>query len=1498
MPDGGNQLIAQHRPFSNGRIERQFPGGFTIMEMMEMSGIDMPLAYRIGIVRIFDPATGGLAEIDRAYWHCTWPKPGMQLTLTLEPGKGGGGGKSILGIVLSIAVLAAGAWAGAALAAVPSVISALGATGAKILGGVVTGIIGFAGKLLVSALIPAATLPKPHSIAGSGASQADSPTYSLAGAQNQVLKYSPVPRVLGEFRFTPPFGALPYTEIVGADQYLRLLFCLGYGPLEIDEIKIGDTALEEYDDVETEIRQGYPDDDPITLYTNQVIEAAVSIEVKNDGIKTPAVAAKGVLTLSAAPGNGETATVGQTYTFVTVLTATANQVLIGADESEAAENLVAAITRAAGAGTVYGAPTALNTQVTAEVTGAGEVTATAKTAGTAGNSIATTETLGSGAWGAATLAGGAAAINYDPMDEDENWSTQTTGTNADEFSFDLTFPRGLVKYNSAGGKDEQTARFDVRYRLNGSSDDWTYVSAASHNELTVTANPGDGETITIGGKVYTVQATLTDADGHVQRGADAAETLGNLAAAINLASGSGTKYAASTTRHADVDASAAASVLTVTARHRGNRTGPDGDGVACTETLANGSWANAATVGGTDAVKVTAKETALRLGKRVKTGAPAKYDVQLRRVNVQASFTDTAVQDQAVWTALRTIRWSAPIRLQGLALLALRIRATDQLNGVIQNLSARCRSMAPIRESGGWTEPVVTRNPAWLYALAHRGAHLAEPIADEKLDLDGIEAWAAECDTLAADGEAKYTCDGVIDYAATIDDVARAIAATGRATPGMVDGKISIVRDVPQTVPVQHFTPLNSWGFKATKEFPDLPHAIRIRFKNEELDWEDDELTVYADGYDEDTATIFDTETAGLETRSNQIYRGIRYGMAQLKLRPEKYTLNADAEAVICRRGDLVKVLHDVPRWGSGWARIKSVTLTGDSPESCSGVVLDMGVSMAAGTSYVARFRRADAERADGGSQLVPVITVPGIQTTLAFQDPVEGDDIPEKGDLAMFGPLDQEARDLIVLGIRRGEDLSAELTFVDAAPAVHQADQGTIPAFDPGITSPLPIEFRRPEVPSIEDIRSDETVLSLNPDGSYVAAMVLQVGTSATGNAPTAAVQVQYRPNAGSGRWLMTPAVEIAVGQVTILGVDIGAEYDLRVRAISRAGVVSAWSAPISHTVIGDTTLPPVPENPRVVGDLFRWDYPAPPRDFTGGGFRVLYVTGGSPIRTGAAQLTGGLITTTSIDISSLTNGLYTVMVVAVDRSGNESEEAAFVVVDRGAPEILNAILETDYAADGFTGGTIVNGTVESGPELVADIEATAMWPSDPMAPMWSSNLGDAMWGAFAKEMTFAFTVTVATGDIGSSLKIVTTVERAGWTLVYSADGGATWLPWPGEVVTEATEYDFVLTTAPGGEQGRVSELRAILDVADEEEFLDDIAISSSGTRLALTKAFRSIDHVAATLLFHTGETALGFRFDDYDPDLGPLCYALDGSGTPTDGHGSFRVHGAKQIG
>lgn len=122
----------------------------------------------------------------------------------------------------------------------------------------------------------------------------------------------------------------------------------------------------------------------------------------------PGTRATGVLTFTGNAANNETVTIGtQVYTFKTSLTApsSSDEVLIGADENETIANLVAAINNGDGAGTLYGASTAINLDVTAAEGVGATMDVTAKLSGLSGNSVATTETVANASWGGATLSG-------------------------------------------------------------------------------------------------------------------------------------------------------------------------------------------------------------------------------------------------------------------------------------------------------------------------------------------------------------------------------------------------------------------------------------------------------------------------------------------------------------------------------------------------------------------------------------------------------------------------------------------------------------------------------------------------------------------------------------------------------------------------------------------------------------------------------------------------------------------------------------------------------------------------------------------------------------------------------------------------------------------------------------------------------------------------------------------------------------------------------------
>ncbi len=144
-----------------------------------------------------------------------------------------------------------------------------------------------------------------------------------------------------------------------------------------------------------------------------------------------------------------------------------------------------------------------------------------------------------------------------------------------------------------GGADTDLIDYSAR-----SSSAAVDLTLANQGTFTLTDQPADTETVTVGTRTYTFQNTLTNVDGNVKIGATAAESLANLIAAINSGTGAGTKYATATQPNTEVSAARGASSLqmVVTAK----TSGPTADAYASTTTVTNGSW-GATTLGSTSA---------------------------------------------------------------------------------------------------------------------------------------------------------------------------------------------------------------------------------------------------------------------------------------------------------------------------------------------------------------------------------------------------------------------------------------------------------------------------------------------------------------------------------------------------------------------------------------------------------------------------------------------------------------------------------------------------------------------------------------------------------------------------------------------------------------------------------------------------------------------------------------------------------------------------------
>ncbi len=406
-----------------------------------------------------------------------------------------------------------------------------------------------------------------------------------------------------------------------------------------------------------------------------------------------------------------------------------------------------------------------------------------------------------------------------------------------------------------------------------------------------------------------------------------------------------------------------------------------------------------------------------------------------------------------------------------MAMTAIRVKATDQVNGTLDSVEGTVTSICKDYRYyyGDWTERA-TRNPASLFRYVLQHPANSRAVDDADIDLDALAQWHIYC------RENGFHYDNVVGSQQSLMDVLRDIAAAGRASPQMVNGKWTVVIDNERTEIVQHITPHNSWGFSAERAIPEVPHAFRVQFINMDRGYQADERIVYADGYGSSNATLIEGLTLPGVTESDIVYKQARFHLAQLILRPETYYLNMDVEHMVCTRGDLVRVSHDVPMWGTGDGRIQD-------RESSTVLTLSNSVYLEAGTQYTIRIRSAS------GTSVTRTVAAPsadGYTRSVTLTTSVTADEA-DAGDLFMLGEIGSESMELLVQEIEPGDNMSARLTLVDYAPDIFDSDTETIPAFTSGITSAANATTRAISyTPTLGDPVSDESVMVVTGPGQY----------------------------------------------------------------------------------------------------------------------------------------------------------------------------------------------------------------------------------------------------------------------------------------------------------------------------------------------------------------------------------------------------------------------------
>ena len=588
-----------------------------------------------------------------------------------------------------------------------------------------------------------------------------------------------------------------------------------------------------------------------------------------------------------------------------------------------------------------------------------------------------------------------------------------------------------------------------------------------------------------------------------------------------------------------------------------------------------------------------------------KSGLPSgQYDIRIRRLSADDA-VDSNSESRLYWTVMRSLKYELPSSEENVTFISLRCKASEVLSGVIDQFNCVAERKLSQYDTDHWNGETVTRNPAWAFASILRDDPNKRPVSDSRIDLTGLEAWAGRC---AAAGR---NFDGVVDYKGTVFETLKLIAAAGRASLGMKDGKISVVEDEVQVTPIQHFSPRNSWGFKGAKAYQDLPHAFDCRFVDEENEYMQNEIRVFDDGYFTDaptsaswvlntvygldtyvTPTVGNTQryyrcvdagtSAATEpvwprdpqdtivdgtatwmcymeatlfehmdffgvTNSAQIWKLARYHIAVARLRPETYTINTDVEHLRCTRGDLVRLTHDVLLVGLGVARIKAIV--------GNVVTIDDSIIMEAGKTYAAQVRKAD------GTMLDTVITLDvGEQTDITLAS-VAG---LAEGDMIFFGETGLESIECLLNRVEPGDDLTARLTLVPYNAGIYTADSTTIPTYDTGIIWPGDVN-KIPNTPTINGIIIDQLTTTIADDDDIQITAILGFSVKIGTEIPISYLQCRY--HIVGDDWTYTQQLAKNLREVHIPVLD-GATYDFQIRSVSEFGATSAWATESGYTV------------------------------------------------------------------------------------------------------------------------------------------------------------------------------------------------------------------------------------------------------------------------------------------------------------------------------------------
>ena len=450
-----------------------------------------------------------------------------------------------------------------------------------------------------------------------------------------------------------------------------------------------------------------------------------------------------------------------------------------------------------------------------------------------------------------------------------------------------------------------------------------------------------------------------------------------------------------------------------------------------------------------------------RFTKSYTLGDRGTYDIRVKRTTENS--ISTSVHDVLTWVSAKTYAVDSdgnkidPIlstTASSLLLMALKVKATSQLSGTINNLTVEATRWVEDYVYADDTSPYSatdttcyevreTHNPASMFLDVLTNSNLAQhPVTfnGDNFDLTSIKRWHQWCtvNNLDDDGDLlPYTCNGILLNSTTVKEELRKICAVGRAEFAVIDGKYTINQLIEDDSAVQLFTARNivKDSFSVTRSFDRIPDGVNVQFVNADVGYIMDEIGLGT------APNTVQTVSFGYVDNYTQA-RGLgQFILNSFQNQILGYQFKTAIDNLVVTRGDKILLQHDAALLAITSGRVTAYTEDGGG--LLTTLTVDENCAMSTGNDY------GITVRTPTDIFTFAVFTVDGDNSVLTITNGSISD--IAAGDLFSFGLLSHETSECLVSDIQYDSNTHATISAIQYDEDIY--DLGETPVWSSDIT-------------------------------------------------------------------------------------------------------------------------------------------------------------------------------------------------------------------------------------------------------------------------------------------------------------------------------------------------------------------------------------------------------------------------------------------------------------